>query len=110
MDLELAWGLLVIVPLLIIEAIALFHVVARRPDLRVTRKVMWAAGIVLLPVIGALLYALFRPPGLATGKANQEEGPAGSTMQALQQVMASHSAGELDDEGYAAAKRDVFGL
>ena len=110
MDLRLVWALLVIVPLLIIEVTALFHVVARRPDLRVTRKVTWAIGIVLLPLIGALLYALFRPPGVATGKATHHESTAGSTMQALHQMMADHNSGAMDDGEYAAAKRELFGL
>lgn len=105
-----AWGLLVLVPLLVIEAVALFHLIARRPDLGVAGKAAWAAGILLIPFVGALVYALLRPPRLASGKASSEEPAAGSTMERLRELMSGHDAGDVSDAEYARAKSELFGL
>jgi hypothetical protein len=50
-------GFFVILPLVAVWCYCLFHIVAR-PDLRVWQKVLWAAGIFALPVIGAIVYLL----------------------------------------------------
>jgi len=105
----LAWGLVVIVPLVLIEMLALFHLLARRPDLGLASKAGWAAGIVLIPFIGSLAYVLLRSPGAASGKAIGEQA-TGSTMQQLRDLMASHDSGSVDDNQYTAAKEKLFGV
>ena len=73
MDAPLAWALVVIAPLLMIVVGALFHLLARRPDLSVIGKAGWAAVIVFIPYFGVLAYVMLRPPWAATGKAAQEQ-------------------------------------
>jgi len=108
-DQQLAWLLLVLVPLLVVEVVALFHLIARRPDLSMAGKVVWGVVILLLPFVGVLAYALLRPPGLASGKAT-EELASRSTMGRLRDLMAARDSGALDDAGYREAKAELFGL
>lgn len=109
MDSPLAWALVVLVPLVAIESLALFHLIARRPDLRVASKTGWVAVIVFIPFVGVLAYALMRPPGLASGKATGEQA-TGSTMQQLRDLMTAHDSGRIDDDQYAAAKTELLGV
>lgn len=109
MNAPLAWALVVIVPLMVIEALALFHLLARRPDLGTASKAGWAAAIVFIPVIGALAYVLLRPPGAASGKATRKQA-AGSTMQQFRDLIAAHDSGAVDDDQFAADKAELFGL
>jgi hypothetical protein len=53
-------GLLMVIGLLIIWLGALYDV-WRRADLATGARIAWSAGILLLPVLGTLLYALVRP-------------------------------------------------
>jgi hypothetical protein len=107
---ELAWALLVVVPLLIIEGVALFHLLFRRRDLGVAGKAAWAAGILLVPFVGVLAYALLRKPGLASGKATGPDQDASSTMDRLRALTAAHASASMDDAAYAEAKAELFGL
>jgi len=107
---ELAWALFVVVPLLIIEGIALFHLLFRRPDLGVAGKAAWVAAILIIPFVGALAYALLRKPGMASGKATGPDPEASSTMDRLRALIATHSSGSMDDAAYAEAKAELFGL
>jgi len=58
------WGLalvvLLLVPVVLLWVYALIDL-ARRTDQRAWRKVTWIAAIVLLPIVGPLLYVIFRP-------------------------------------------------
>ena len=110
MDPRLLWLVLVIVPLLVLEALSLYHVFARRPDLSVIGKGGWAAGILLLPLLGVLVYALIRPPGTAHGKARAEDEAPGTTMRRLRRIIDDHDSGAIDDEQFVAAKRELFGV
>ncbi len=109
MDAPLAWALVVIAPLLMIVVVALFHLLARRPDLSVIGKTGWAAVIIFIPYFGVLAYVMLRPPGAATGKATQEQA-TGSTMQQLRNLIAAHDSGSVDDVEYAAGKAELFGV
>jgi hypothetical protein len=108
-DQQLAWLLLVLAPLLVVEVVALFHLFARRPDLSLAGKTAWAAGILLIPFVGVLAYALLRPPGPASGKATGEQA-SGSTMGRLRDLMAAHDSGAMDDAAYDEAKAALFGV
>ena len=50
-------GFFVILPLVAVWTFCLFHIVAR-PDLKVWQKVLWALGIFVLPLIGAIIYLI----------------------------------------------------
>jgi hypothetical protein len=54
--------LLIWVPLLMLWFAALFDVF-RRDDLTGPKKALWAAGIIVLPWFGALIYLAARPAG-----------------------------------------------
>jgi len=51
---------LLLVPVVLLWGYALADLL-RRTDQRAWRKVPWIAAIVLLPIIGPLLYVIFRP-------------------------------------------------
>lgn len=51
---------LLLVPVVLLWGYALFDLL-RRTDQRAWRKVAWIAAIVLLPIVGPLLYVVFRP-------------------------------------------------
>ena len=111
MDLEaVGWLIVVTIPLLVIIGIALFHVLARRPDLSVAGKGGWIGVIVLIPYVGVLIYALFRPPSTAPGKEATDRGEETGTMRRLRALIDDHERGAIDDEQFAAGKRGLFGL
>jgi hypothetical protein len=35
--------------------------IVRRPDLRTSSKVLWAVGVLIIPVIGVIVYVVVRP-------------------------------------------------
>ena len=110
MDEGLVWLIVVVIPLIVVIGIALFHVVARRPDLGLLGKAGWITAIVFLPYIGVLLYALFRPPGVAPGKETADDAATGTTMRRLRGLVDEHASGAVDDEAFATAKAELFGL
>jgi hypothetical protein len=52
---------LIAIPLLLIWALTLVDIV-RRHDLRTSSKVLWALAVLIVPVIGAIVYWVARPP------------------------------------------------
>ncbi len=110
MDEGFAWLIVVVIPLIVIIGMALFHVVARRPNLGVPAKAGWIAAILFLPYVGVLLYALFRLPGVAPGKETADDADSGTTMRRLRGLVDDHASGTLDDEAFAEGKAELFGL
>lgn len=51
---------LLLVPVVLLWVYALIDL-ARRTDQKAWRKVTWIAAVVLLPIVGPLLYVIFRP-------------------------------------------------
>jgi hypothetical protein len=51
---------LIAIPLLLIWVLTLVDVV-RRPDLGTGAKVLWAIGVLVIPVIGVIVYLIARP-------------------------------------------------
>jgi hypothetical protein len=54
-------AILIAIPLLLIWALTLVDIV-RRHDLRTSSKVLWALAVLFVPVIGAIVYWVARPP------------------------------------------------
>jgi hypothetical protein len=52
---------LIAIPLLLIWVLAVVDLV-RRHDLTTGRKVLWALAVLLVPVVGAIVYFVARPP------------------------------------------------
>ena len=107
---DLALVVLVIAPLFFLWIVALFHIVARRPDLSIGGKGIWSAIVLLLGYAGLLLYVMFRPPRPVT-RTGVEDGPVGrNALRRLSQLIADHDAGSIGDEEFARDKAAVFGL
>jgi hypothetical protein len=64
MDWDVFWAVFVVmfiaIPLFMIWAFAIVDLFGR-PDLRPIAKCLWLFGILFLPVLGTVLYYLFRP-------------------------------------------------
>jgi hypothetical protein len=58
---------LIAIPFLLIWALALVDIL-RRHDLGTSAKVLWAVGVLVIPVIGAIVYFVARPPDLAADR------------------------------------------
>ena len=107
---DLALVVLVIAPLFVLWIVALFHIVARRPDLSVGRKGIWSAIVLLLGYAGLLLYVMFRPPR-PVARSGAEDATAGRTaLRRVSRLIAAHNAGSISDEEFAREKAAVFGL
>jgi hypothetical protein len=52
---------LIAIPLLLIWALAVVDLV-RRHDLSTGHKVLWALAVLLIPIVGAIVYFVARPP------------------------------------------------
>ncbi|GMQ85410.1 MAG: hypothetical protein BMS9Abin07_0976 [Acidimicrobiia bacterium] len=110
MSTNVVWVLLVVVPLAIIVLLAAWHIVARRPDLGVPGKAAWLAAIFLIPWIGVLVYVMFRPPGLAAGKATASQDTASPLMRSVADLIGAHQTGEITDAEFATRKAELFGI
>lgn len=111
-DGTLAW-LLVIglgVPLLTLWIVAYVDV-ARRRDLRFTRKLLWAAAIFFTAYIGIAAYFMMRPVAPVVGKGREATTQRPSRLVAdLESLKQSHAEGTVTTEDYLARKQDLLGL
>lgn len=100
---------------LILPLVALWVVtfwdIARRKDLSGVRKVLWSAVVLLTAYVGIAAYAILRPIPLPPGKAQSSTVPrASAIVGALEDLVASHSAGEMSDATFDLEKRTILGL
>jgi len=111
-DGTLAW-LLVIglgVPLVMLWLVAYVDV-ARRKDLRVGRKVLWAGAIFFGAYVGIAAYFVMRPLPPVMGKDRRATTPRSSQLVAdLESLRQSHDEGAVTADDYLARKRDLLGL
>lgn len=101
---------LVIAPLFVLWVVALFHIVARRPDLSVSGKGIWSAVVILLGYAGLLLYMMFRPPRPATRNGIEDNTAGQAALNDLGRLIGDHDAGSISDEAFARDKAALFGL
>ncbi len=98
------------VPLLTLWIVAYVDV-ARRTDLTLTRKALWAATIFFLAYIGIAAYFMMRPVAPVVGKNREATTPRSSRLVAdLESLKASHAEGTVTAEDYLARKRHLLGL
>lgn len=84
---------------------------ARRKDLSVVKKLLWAAAMFFGVYIGIAAYFVMRPVPEVIGKGPSSETPARSALVAdLESLHASHAEGSLSDADYLAKKRNLLGL
>ena len=93
---DLASFVLVSLPLLALLLYMIVDVVRRR-DLRVTRRIVWVAVMLLVPIVGLGLYVVVRPP-----RALQMSGGGAdvSTAEHIVVLAERRQRGELSDEEY----------
>ncbi|MGB9358351.1 MAG: PLDc N-terminal domain-containing protein [Acidimicrobiia bacterium] len=106
----LALVVLVIAPLFVLWIVALFHIVAGRPDLSIGGKSIWSAIVLLLGYAGLLLYVMFRPPRPVARTGAEDKAVGRKALRRLSQLIADHDAGSISDEEFARDKAAVFGL
>lgn len=91
--------------------IVTFVDIARRRDLSVVKKAMWAAIIFFGLFIGIAVYAAMRPVPEVVGKGLQQTVPETSEkVSTLEALSSGHSDGSINDADYLARKRDLLGL
>jgi hypothetical protein len=100
----------VVIPLAVLWVVALFHILARRPDLSVEWKAIWSAAVILVPFVGLLLYAVLRPPRTPKRSGGEDPSAVSRAVQRIRELSAAHEEGEVDDESFAAQKAIIFGL
>jgi hypothetical protein len=98
------------VPLLTLWIVAYVDV-ARRRDLTLIRKALWAAAIFFMAYIGIAAYFMMRPVAPAVGKNREATTPSSSRLVAdLESLKESHVEGTVTAEDYLARKRHLLGL
>ena len=107
---NLAVVAIVLVPLVVIWALALFNIVVRRSDLSIAWKVAWSAVVILIPYVGVWIYATVRPPRLLPGSGSSDTTATGQAIDEIHHVVAEHKAGAIDDGQFAADKATIFGM
>ncbi|MEE8486415.1 MAG: PLDc N-terminal domain-containing protein [Acidimicrobiia bacterium] len=104
----LAIGL--VVPLAFLWIVA-FVDVARRKDLPVLQKALWAGVMFFGAYIGIAVYFAMRPIPLPPGKdANATTPPSSAIVTELEALQSRYATGELSNDNYLSRKRSLFGL
>jgi hypothetical protein len=83
----------------------------RRKDLNIGKKVMWGAIVVVAVHVGVLLYFILRPIPAPSGKRARDKDDRASAIVANIEVLhLQHGAGDISDDAYLDAKRELLGL
>lgn len=113
-DLEITAEVLLViavtVPLFLLW-VAVIVDLLRRKDLSLWKKLMWLVIVVLTIHIGVLLYFIFRPVPPPSGKRehNKDE-RASAIVTSIEALHVQHSAGDISNNAYLDAKRELLGL
>ncbi|MCL1593161.1 MAG: PLDc N-terminal domain-containing protein [Actinomycetia bacterium] len=90
---------------------ASFIDLTRRRDLPIIKKAMWAALVIFTGHVGVLIYFAVRPIRPPYGKGIRHTVDHSSILVSeIERLHAEHSDGNLTDEVYLAAKRDLLGV
>jgi predicted membrane channel-forming protein YqfA (hemolysin III family) len=98
--------LVVFIPLAIIWVAAVFDLF-KRHDLSGVAKALWLLAIVLVPVVGVVVYLIFRPKAPVAGEPMKVPYDQ-SVAQDLSQLKDLHDKGAISDEEYGHAKSSVL--
>lgn len=83
----------------------------RRNDLSIGKKLMWLVIVVFSVHIGVLLYFIFRPiPPPAGKRRHDKDERASAIVDSIESLHAQHDLGDISDEAYLHAKRELLGL
>ena len=98
------------VPLFLMWIVAYVDL-ARRRDLSVIKKALWAAVMFFGAYIGIAAYFIMRPVAEVVGKGLNLTAPETSAIvDDLESLRTNHSEGSITDADYLARKRDLLGL
>jgi len=113
-DIEATAGVLLVIAIGVPLALLWLAVIVdllRRKDLSVWRKLMWGAIVVFAIHVGVLLYFIFRPIPPPAGKRERDRDErASAIVESIEHLHVQHDAGEISDDGYLEAKRELLGL
>jgi hypothetical protein len=101
---------LIFLPLIMVWVFALVDLFGRE-DLSGSGKVLWLFAIVLLPLFGAVIYFLVRPPTAEEERAAELRvaTAAESPSEELERLINLHERGKIDDDEYARLKARIVG-
>ncbi len=98
------------VPLFLLWIVAYVDL-ARRRDLAITKKALWAAAMFFGVYIGIAAYAVMRPVPEVIGKGLNPTTPETSAIVSnLETLRENHSEGSMTDADYLTKKRELLGL
>ena len=100
------WIALVVIPVTILWLGCVLDLF-RRHDLSVVAQVLWLVGVLVLPVLGALIYLIARPRA-AGAFGELSPAPSNSLTEQLSDLDRLHSTGAIDDREFQLAKEDVL--
>ena len=84
---------------------------ARRKDLSVVKKLLWAAAMFFGVYVGIAAYFVMRPIPEVIGKGNSSDTSESSVVVGdLESLRSSHAEGSLSEADYLAKKRNLLGL
>ncbi len=101
---------IVLIPLAVIWALVLFHIIVRRSDLSIGWKGIWSAAVIVIPYIGVLIYAFVRPPAPVKGLRDTDPTATRRAIDEIHRLEANHESGSITDREFAAEKSAIFGL
>jgi hypothetical protein len=104
---EIFFELLIWVPIVLLWATALFDLISNR-SIRGWANAGWAALIIFIPLVGALIYFGVRPKPPVEPVADERAATA-NVIEALDRAARLHDAGRLSDKEYESVKRQLVG-
>lgn len=85
--------------------------IARRRDLELMRKALWAVVIFFAPYLGIVAYMAVRPVSSAFGAGGRRTTPRSSMLVAdIESLRQDHLDGVITDDHYLLRKRQILGL
>ena len=86
------------IPVIVLFAYAVWDVI-RRHDASVGFKILWLIAFIIVPIVGALVYLVIRPPG-TTKQQNAIASGETTAGDELQKLADLHDRGKLTDQEY----------
>lgn len=109
-DLEVLPIAVILVPLSVLWALALLHIMTRRPDLSTSWKGIWSATVIMLPFVGVMIYSMLRPPRPPKRNGPDDPSAVARALEDARELAAAHERGAISDESFAAGKAQLFGV
>lgn len=113
-DIETTVNVLLVIAItvpLILLWVAVMVDLLRRKDIGIGKKLMWAAIVVFSFHVGLLLYFVFRPVPPPSGKREHDRDErASAIVTSIEALHFQHDAGDISDDAYLTAKRQLLGL